>query len=152
VSEDLLRWLEDEVEILSALVDASAAFGRPLTKPIHGDLWLNNILWVSANDWYLVDWDSIRIGDPAADLATLLGPTIQDPRPLKMLERADGVLTPAERERLSYLGRATLLDWVIDPLSDWIDAGAAPEHVHAVRAGKERIHKRALACYAELYR
>jgi hypothetical protein len=69
-----------------------------------------------------------------------------------MLERADGVLTSAERERLSYLGRATLLDWVIDPLSDWIDAGTAPEHEHAVRAGKERIHKRALACYAELYR
>jgi hypothetical protein len=151
VSEDLLRWLEYEVEILSALVDASAAFGRPLTKPIHGDLWLNNILWVGANYWYLVDWDSIRIGDPAADLATLLGPTIQDPRPLKMLERADGVLTSAERERLACLGRATLLDWVIDPLSDWIDAGAAPEHEQAVRAGKERIHRRALACYADLY-
>jgi Ser/Thr protein kinase RdoA (MazF antagonist) len=152
VSEDLLRWLEDEVEILSDLVDSSAAFGKPLTKPIHGDLWLDNILWVSTNDWYLVDWDCMRIGDPAADLATLLGPTAQDPRPLKMLERADGVLTSAERERLSYLGRATLLDWVIDPLSDWIDAGAAPEHEHAVRAEKERIHKRALGCYADLYR
>jgi thiamine kinase-like enzyme len=152
VSEDLRQWLEDEVEVLADLVNSCAAFDMLLTKPIHGDLWLNNILWVSTNDWYLVDWDTMGIGDPAADLATLLGPTAQDPRPLKMLERADGVLTLAERERLSYLGRATLLDWVIDPLSDWIDAGAAPEHVHAVRAGKERIHKRALACYAELYR
>jgi len=79
VSEDLLRWLEDEVEVLSDLVDSSAAFGKPLTRPIHGDLWLNNILWVSMNDWYLVDWDCMRIGDPVADLATLLGPTAQDP-------------------------------------------------------------------------
>ena len=152
VSEDLLRWLADEVEVLSELVKGCAAFGKPLTKPIHGDLWLDNILWVSTNDWYLVDWDCMGIGDPAADLATLLGPTAQDPRPLKMLECAAGVLTSAERERLDYLGRATLLDWVIDPLSDWIDAGAAPEHEQAVRAGKERIHERSLACYAALYR
>lgn len=152
VSKDLLRWLEDEVEILSDVVRSCAAFDKLLTTPIHGDLWLNNILWVSANVWYLVDWDGVRIGDPAADLATLLGPTAQDPRPLKMLECADAVLTTAERERLDYLGRATLLDWVIDPLSDWIEAGAAPAHEHAVRAGKERIHKRALACYTDLYR
>lgn len=122
-----------------------------LKLPVHGDLWLNNILWGSRDEWYLVDWDDMRIGDPAADLATLLGPTAQDPRPLKMLERADGVLTSAERERLPLLGRATLFDWVIDPLSDWIDAGTAPEHEHAVRAEKERVHKRALACYEELY-
>ena len=152
VGEDLLQWLEDQVGILSHLVTSSAAFGEPLTKPIHGDLWLNNILWVSKTDWYLVDWDDMRIGDPATDLATLLGPTAEDARPLKMLERVDGALTPAERERLSHLGRATLLDWVIDPLSDWIDADTAPEHAHAVRAEKERIHKRALACYEGLYR
>lgn len=152
VSEDLLRFLQDEVEVLSELVTFNAAFDEPLTKPVHGDLWLNNILWVSTNDWYLLDWDCMRIGDPAADLATLLGPTAEDPRPLKMLELADNVLTSAERERLSCLGRATLLDWVIDPLSDWIDAGAAPEHERAVRAEKERIHKRALACYGNLYR
>lgn len=152
VSEDLLRWLEDQVGVLRQLITTAAAFDEPLTKAVHGDLWLNNVLWVSTNDWYLVDWDDLRIGDPAADLATLLGPTAQDPRPLKMIERAGGVLTSAERERLQLLGRATLLDWVIDPLSDWIDAGFAPEHEHAVRVEKERIHTRALACYEELYR
>jgi hypothetical protein len=93
----------------------------------------------------------MRIGDPAADLAALLGPTAEDPRPLKMLERADDVLTSSERERLPYLGRATVLDWVIDPLSDWRDAGTAPEHQYVVRTEKQRIHERALACYKELY-
>ncbi len=152
VGEDLLGWLEEQVGILTQLVASSAAFSEPLTKPVHGDLWLNNILWVRSTDWHLVDWDDMRIGDPAADLAMLLGPTAEDPRPLKLLERVDGVLTSAERERLPHFGRATLLDWVIDPLSDWIDAGTAPEHERAVRAEKERIHKRALACYEELYR
>jgi Ser/Thr protein kinase RdoA (MazF antagonist) len=152
VGEDLLRRLEVEVELMSQHVASADAFGEPLTKPVHGDLWLNNILWVSRNDWYLVDWDDIRIGDPAADLASLLGPTGADPRPLKLLDHVDGVLTSVERERLPLLGRATLLDWVIDPLSDWIDAGTAPEHEHAVRAEKQRIHTRALACYEALYR
>jgi hypothetical protein len=99
-----------------------------------------------------VDWDDMRIGDPAADLATLLGPTADDARPLRMLEQVEGTLTPAERERLSLLGRATLLDWVIDPLSDWIDAHTAPTHRRVVRAEKRRIHESALACYTRLYR
>jgi len=94
----------------------------------------------------------MRIGDPAADLATLLGPTANDPRPLILLEQVQGVFTAEERERLPHLGRATLLDGVIDPLSDWIDAGTVPAHQQAVRTGKERIHKRALACYGEMYR
>lgn len=152
VSGDLLRWLDDEVAALSRTVDSTAAFGETLTKPVHGDLWLNNVLWVSTNEWHLVDWDDMRIGDPAADLAALLGPTAEDPRPLKMHELADGALAPTERERLPFLGRATLLDWVIDPLSDWIDAGAAPEHERVVRLEKERIHRMALGCYEDLYR
>lgn len=152
VGEDLLRWLEDEVGFLAELVTTTPVFGESLTKPVHGDLWLNNILWMSSSDWYLVDWDCMGVGDPAADLATLLGPTARDPRPLKMVERASSVLTTPERERLSCLGRATLLDWVIDPLSDWIDAGGAPEHEHAVRTEKERVHRRALSCYESIYR
>lgn len=152
VDEGVLRFLEDEVGVMSQLILSCPAFGEALTKPVHGDLWLNNILWVSRNDWHLVDWDDLRIGDPAADLAMLLGPTADDPRPLKMLEAVEGVLTAAERQRLQYLGRATLLDWVIDPLSDWIDAGTAPAHKTTVRTTKERTHKRALACYREMYR
>jgi hypothetical protein len=62
------------------------------------------------------------------------------------------LLTATERERLPYLGRATLLDWVIDPLSDWIDARTAPAHQQDVRTANEQIYKRALACYEELYR
>lgn len=149
VEPALVRWLEDEVAVLAQLIESCAAFGESLRKPVHGDLWLDNILWVGRNDWHLVDWDDMRIGDPAADLAALIGPTADDLRPLKMLEQTGGVLTSVERERLPWLGRATLLDWVIDPLSDWIDAHTSPAHERAVRDAKERIHKRALSCYRE---
>jgi hypothetical protein len=151
VSESLLVRLEDEVEALARQIAAVPAFAEPLTKPVHGDLWLNNVLWVNRESWHVVDWDEVRIGDPAADLAALLGPTAQDVRPLKMHDRAAGVLTPAEQERLLYLGRATLLDWVIDPVSDWIDAATAPDHAHVVRAEKERVHRLALDRYMHLY-
>jgi Ser/Thr protein kinase RdoA (MazF antagonist) len=151
VSEDLLRWLEHEVHVLSQAIASAAAFDEPLTTAVHGDLWLNNILWVSSSDWYLVDWDDMQIGDPAADLAALLGPSARDLRPLKMVEHVEGLLTSTQRARLPHLGRATLLDWVIDPVADWIEVTTAPEHQHAVRAEKERIHKQALACYKELY-
>ncbi|MGH7636209.1 MAG: phosphotransferase, partial [Gemmatimonadaceae bacterium] len=152
VEPGLLRWLEDEVGVLSQLIESCAAFGEALTKPVHGDLWLNNILWESRSTWHLVDWDDLRIGDPAADLAALIGPTADDPRPLKMLGQAEGGLTSAERERLPYLGRATLLDWVIDPVADWIEARVSPPHERDIRAAKEGIHKRALSCYRALYR
>jgi hypothetical protein len=152
VGVDLLGWLEDEVNTLSQRIARSSAFAEPLSRPVHGDLWVNNILWVGAEDWFLVDWDDVRIGDPVADLASLLGPTAGDPRPLKMLDRLEGQLTTAESERLQFLGRATLLDWVIDPLSDWIDAETAAEYVPVVREEKARVHQQALACYRELYR
>ena len=151
ISAELLQWIADQVADLARQVDAAAAFAEPLTSPVHGDLWLDNILWVGPADWYLVDWDELHIGDPVADLAALLGPSAADPRPLKLVGHLDGLLAPAERERLSLLGRATVLDWVIDPLSDWIDAGTAPEHEGTLRAEKERVHRSALACFREVF-
>lgn len=52
-----------------------------------------------------------------------------------------------QRARLPLLGQATLLDWVIDPLYDWIDADASPAHAGEVRAEKQRVHQAALGLY-----
>ena len=152
LSPSLLGRLDEEVRSLAERIAASPAFREPLTSPVHGDLWLENVLWTSREQWYLLDWDDLRIGDPAADLATLLGPTRDDLRPLKAVDRVIGRLTRPEEERLSLLGRATLLDWVIDPVADWIEAGTAPEHEPLVRREKERIHHRALEHYDRIYR
>jgi hypothetical protein len=147
VSRDLIQWLEGEVDRLAGRVRAEAVFGEELRSPVHGDLWLNNVLWVDRDSRWLLDWDDLRIGDPAADVASLLGPSAGDLRPLKRVERAAGLLTVGQRARLPLLGQATLLDWVIDPLSDWIDADTSPAHAAEVRAEKERVHQAALGLY-----
>ena len=150
VDTGLLHWLADQVGWLAAAIVANPAFAEPLTSPVHGDLWPNNVLWVDRHHWYLIDWDDLRIGDPVADLAALLGPDAQDLRPLKLVDQVLPLLSPTQRERLPLLGRATLLDWVIDPVSDWIDAGTAPQHEREVRAEKERIHGLALEAYRDI--
>ncbi len=151
VSADLASWLEHEVATLTETIKSASAFDEELDSPVHGDLWLNNVLWTSRDSWFLVDWDDLRVGDPAADLAALLGPDAHDLRPLKMYDRVAQLLAPAQRERFALLGRVTLLDWVIDPVSDWIDAGVAPEFEAQVRLEKERIHRNALGLYRQLF-
>lgn len=146
-----LSWMQDEATRLEALVRGSPAFAETMTTPIHGDLWLNNVLWEPGGAWWLLDWDDLQVGDPALDVATLTGPTADDLRPLKHLDQIDAVLKGRARDRLDVLARASLLDWVIDPLADWIEAATAPIDLVAVRAEKERVHRGALALYRELY-
>lgn len=151
VSEDVLQWMQREVRRLHDAVAEASSFDEPLRSAVHGDLWLNNIHWVNPHEWYLLDWDDVAIGDPAADIAALTGPSAQDLRPLKMIRRAQAALSAAEQARLPLLGRATLLDWVIDPLADWLDAPASRAHTAVVRIEKERVHWQALARYRVLY-
>jgi hypothetical protein len=147
-----LSYMREEVAYLESLVREGSPFLEEVTAPTHGDLWLNNVLWQNTDSWWLLDWDDLQVGDPAMDLVTLTGPTSTDLRPLKYLDQTVGELSGAARERLNLLGRASLLDWVIDPLADWIEAKASPAHESAVRAEKERVHREALSLYRELYR
>lgn len=151
LAEDDLRYLREEVARLEGRVRESSTFLEEVTSPTHGDLWLNNVLWHGSRSWWLLDWDDVQLGDPAMDLAMLTGPASTDLQPLKYLNQTVGVLSGEAQERLKLLGRASLLDWVIDPLADWIEAGAAPVHEAAVRAEKERVHRAALSLYRELY-
>jgi aminoglycoside phosphotransferase (APT) family kinase protein len=146
-----LSWLLAEVEAIGAAVDDAPAFDDALDSPVHGDLWLNNLLWTDPAHWHILDWDDLRVGDPAVDVAMLTGPTANDLAPLKSFARASAHLTNPERERLHLLGRASLLDWVIDPLADWIDSDKAPAHEAAVKREKERIHRAALQLYRAQY-
>ncbi len=147
----MIEWMTAEASALEAIVRTSDSFAEELHTPAHADLWLNNILMTSAGGWYLLDWDDLRIGDPVLDLATLVGPTATDLRPLKLRSEVERELSPDRRARLEILGHATLLDWIIDPLADYIDADVAPAHVTDVRREKERVHRAALALYQERY-
>lgn len=151
VSAALLEWMRGEVAALEAAVRAAPAFAQAADAPTHGDLWLNNLL-VTPGEWTVLDWDDLALGDPALDWCMLFGPSRADLRtvmdhPLPAALTADA----AVRERLRIYARASLLDWIIDPLSDWIGATEAPEHLEEVRAEKERIHRTALAAYKARY-
>jgi hypothetical protein len=146
-----LEWMRNEVNTMAQLVSNTDAFHAIADRPVHGDLWLNNILWQTAEDWHIVDWDDVGLGDPMMDLAMLTGPSTDDLAPLKMFDEAGEALSANERERLLIYGRASLLDWIIDPLADWVEAEIAPEYLEEVRLEKEQVHRSALALYNELY-
>lgn len=146
VSAATLEWMRREAASVEAAVSLSPAFAEPADAPTHGDPWLDNLLVTRDGTWFVVDWDALALGDPALDWAMLFGPTRTDPRTATDRELPPGIPSgPSLRARLAVLARASLLDWTLDPLADWIVAGEAPEHVAKVRAEKERIHRAALA-------
>lgn len=148
----LVEWMRGEALALEAAVAAAPAFAEPADAPTHSDLWLNNLLVTPRGEWYVLDWDDLALGDPAMDWCMLFGPARGDLR-----TAADRALPPAVtadagvRERLRLYARASLLDWIIDPLADWIDATESPEHLAEVRPEKERIHRAALDAYRARY-
>lgn len=152
VPAETVAWMRREAERVDAAVAAAPAFREAADAPTHGDLWLNNLLVTPGGEWFVLDWDDLGPGDPAMDWAMLFGPSRADlrtamDRTLPTAITADS----AVRERLALYARASLLDWIIDPLADWIDAGEAPEHINQVRPEKERIHRAALDAYRQRY-
>lgn len=151
VDEAFLAWLSAEVAELESLVCHTASFDEVVTSVIHGDLWVNNLLVTKAGAWFLLDWDSLGIGDPALDLALLFGPSAARLRPVPWQQWPEPPQTRALQERLDVYARASLLDWVIDVLADYVAADAAPVYASQVRAEKERHHREALSLYRETY-
>lgn len=146
----LLGWMEREIDALDAESATLPAFGEIAATPIHADLWLNNLL-VDGERLWVLDWDDLSIGDPALDWATVLGPTRLDLAPADVAAIPAQARTPGVMARLPLYARASLFDWLLDPLADWIAADEAPEHAATVRAEKERLHHAALALYRRMY-
>jgi fructosamine-3-kinase len=146
-----LEWMIREAEILGEKVRASSAFQEPAEAPTHGDLWPNNVLVTPAAAWYLLDWDGLALGDPVMDWTMLMGPTRSRPEPVTD-RQIDGVqLADDQRARVPLYARASLLDWIIDPLADWVEAQHDALHGGVIRESNRRVHERARAVYRELY-
>lgn len=152
VTPALLAWFGEEIQTLLHLVTAISAFDEPANAPMHGDLWLNNLLETGDSSLYVLDWDDLALGDPMLDIAMLLGPTRADVQPTPARDWfLDGPPQRASLERLAVYARASLLDWTLDPLADYIGASDAPEHADEVRSEKERVHRAAFAAYVREY-
>lgn len=151
VSAETLAWLAAELDRVTARVRASAAFAAPANVPVHGDLWDDNVLVGADGRYSLLDWDDLRLGDPAVDLARLPPPTEIDPR-ADTFRLTRATCEPWLSERVVLLRRAHALDGAIDPLADWIEAEAWPELRDQIQAHKQREHEQALAAYRQAHR
>jgi aminoglycoside phosphotransferase (APT) family kinase protein len=99
----------------------------------------------------VLDWDELGLGDPMMDWAMLFGPDRRRVQPVDEAELTDLGFDARQHERLGIYARASLLDWIIDPLADWIEAATEPRHGAAVRDNNRRVHDSALALYRERY-
>jgi Ser/Thr protein kinase RdoA (MazF antagonist) len=147
VDNAALAWMHAETDALREHALRSAAFDEEVDNPIHGDLWYGNVL-VDGDRWWIIDWDDLKIGDPAHDLSlisfTELDGAAQSCPWLDSRDRAF-------MERFSLYLRAALLTFVIDPLADWVEAEAFPDVRDAARTHRENLHRWALARYRRLY-
>ena len=151
VTKTLLAWMTEEAHDMARRVAESEAFALPADAATHRDLWLDNLLVTSDGALFILDWDEMGLGDPMMDWAMLFGPSRSRVEPAKDKDLPGRNFSREQGERFSHYARASLLDWIIDPLADWVDAAREPEHGAAVRASNHRVFEKALACYQELY-
>lgn len=149
---DLLDWMMGETRELEGLARDLPAFHHPADSPVHGDLWPSNILVTASGGWSVIDWDDLRLGDPALEYAIFLHGML---RSGALSQASAEALLPQDAdflERFRLCQRAQLLDFVIDPLADWVESAFAPAHQDEVRPVKERQHKETLELYQKLYK
>lgn len=148
ISSALLTWMEEETDRLHKAASLVPTFQGPALEPVHGDLNEGNVL-ITQDDWFVVDWDDLALGDPAIDYAVLLWPMVwagerwRDFLPKRV---GDGL-----GARIEVCLRAQLLDEVIDPLADYVEAHAVPSKQAAVQLAKRKRHEEALERYRKTW-
>jgi hypothetical protein len=149
VSASLFKWMRQETERLLATAGSATAFHNPADDPVHGDLNEGNVL-VASNDWFVVDWDDLALGDPAVEFAVLLWPLVYQGSRWSEFSIPD--VDDSFRQRIEVCLRAQLLDEVIDPLADYVAADAVPSKQIEVQVIKRQRHEVALERYQSRWR
>jgi aminoglycoside phosphotransferase (APT) family kinase protein len=140
-----IAWLAEEVEAIHAEARRRIPDDE-VRSPLHGDLWSANVL-VHEDGWHLLDWDEMRLGDPAGDWATLLFDVgAHGVRPDDLLP-AD----PEMRRRVATWLRAGAFDAIVDPLADLTTMTPGIPHADRIRAEKHAASDAALLRYRALY-
>ncbi len=147
-----LEWMRDEAARIAADVAVERAFDEPAAVPCHGDLWLDNLVRGADGRLAILDWDGLALGDPALDWALFLGPSRADLRPARASDLPADLATDGTfRARFDLYARASLFDWALDGLADWIEAGVLGDGAEEVRRAKERVSLAAMAAYRAAY-
>ena len=142
ITSSLFDWMRSETLALREFAESMPEFRQPAASPVPSDVNETNLL-ITPSGWHIIDWDDLTCGDPAIDFAVLLWPVVWEGGDWRKFVAPDEAI----RQRLEVCFRAQLLDEVIDPLSDYIDAHAAPSRMEEVRRVKRRRHEEALARY-----
>jgi thiamine kinase-like enzyme len=149
ITNSLFHWMQDQVRELHKAAPLVTGFHDLAVQPVHGDLHEGNIL-VAGEEWFIVDWDDLSLGDPAVEFAILLWPMVY-----ATARSWQTFSVPATgwdfAERIAVALKAQLLDAVIDTVADYVDAEIVPERQAEVREVKKREHERALELYRTLY-
>jgi Ser/Thr protein kinase RdoA (MazF antagonist) len=126
-----MSWMEAEGSALLAFAERFDE--RPVYAPIHCDMWQENVL-VNGEDWYVLDWDDLRPGDPAQDWASLCLMNSIDGDFAEASEWAtlDDALSP----RVEAYYRNLRFFYCVDAIADWHEATVVPEHTDQVRRDK----------------
>jgi aminoglycoside phosphotransferase (APT) family kinase protein len=144
VSPALREWMRDETGSLREAAYSEPAFHVQATAPVHSDLNEGNVL-VALNDWFVLDWDDLALGDPAVEFAVLLWPVVFEGGHWNEFSIPDA--DDAFRKRIELCFRAQVLDEVIDPLADYVAADAVPSRQAEVRRVKKQGHEKGLERY-----
>jgi thiamine kinase-like enzyme len=147
VTDDRLIWMEQEAKKVLALGADCDAFKGMTRSPCHWDLWPNNVMVEEGGRWWVLDWDSLAVGDEAEDYATLVWPFVcehgKDWREM-LVGGWDGPFAA----RMDLHLRSITLDYVIDVLADWAECDV-PEWREEVRRRKEAEHLKYLDWYQD---
>ena len=145
VSDARFNWMEQEARNVLALVAGHSAFADIARATCHWDLWPDNVLVGGGDRFWVIDWDSLAVGDEAEDFATVVWPFVYrhdiDWRDLIGAEKDSSFLA-----RMELHLQAITLDYVIDVLADWAECDV-PEWQEQVRERKEAEHAQYLAWY-----
>lgn len=149
VSPDDVRWMQEEVANLGTSVRASSEFMRFATMPIHGNLTPRAILVTRDDNWYIVNWSRLALGDPAIDYACLLWPLfthggLKAPGQSFPIPSHD----PGFARRLALCLRALSLEGVVSVLADHVECETAPaDYKDTIQASKRQEYEENLADY-----
>ena len=143
VDEKCFNWMRLQADRLLEEVEASSSFAGKSNRLAHGDLWLNNLLVDKQNNFWILDWDDLDISDPALDLVMLLGPSVEaiESFEISKAKSLNYAIDTDMEERLKIYAPARLLDWIIDPLADYVEAETAPEVADSVRQKNQEFHE-----------
>ncbi|GEN52801.1 aminoglycoside phosphotransferase family protein [Halobacillus faecis] len=140
---DVFHKMTDQLE---KEIQQANHFQCPAEDVVHNDLSQHNIL-VNEENFCMIDWDDLTIGDAAADYASLLWPWVYSKEWPIWEGKVRNLSGKQVVDRMRLYFKAKLLDDVIDVLADYVEAEKYPEV-------KERTQERAKAthlCALELY-